>query len=145
MRALGIDFGEKRIGIAISDSEGRWALPLTHLERRTDRSAAHAIAEIARREGVAVMVMGEPGDAAGAAALRIRRFGERLARVARLPVVRLDESLTTVEAARRLAAAGLDEPRFTSDRDARRDAVAAQIILQEALDRGLVTNAGESR
>lgn len=142
MRALGIDFGETRIGIAVSDPDGRWALPLTTLERKTDRRAAYAIAEIARREGAGVLVLGEPlgpGGAAGPAAQRIRRFGERLARAARLPVVRVDETLTTVEAAERLGKAGLDSRHAES----RRDAVAAQVLLQEALDRGLAAAAGD--
>lgn len=142
MRALGIDFGEQRIGLAVSDPDGRWALPLTTLERRTDRRAAYAIADIARREGVGVLVLGEPG---GKAALRVRRFGDRLRRAARLPLVTVDESSTTSEAAARLAEAGMDEARFSPERDARRDAVAAQIILQEALDRGLAAAAVESR
>ena len=48
MRSLGIDFGERRIGLAISDPEGRLAVPLTTLERRNDRSAVREIAEIGR-------------------------------------------------------------------------------------------------
>lgn len=151
MRALGIDFGEKRIGLAVSDPDGRWALPLAALERGTDRRAAYAIADIARREGAGVLVLGEPlgdGGEAGEAALRVRRFGERLRRAARLPLVTVGEASTTCEAAARLAEAGMDEAVFSPRRDARRDAVAAQLILQEALDRGLVAAAetrGESR
>src|SRR5436305_771317 len=60
MRFLGIDFGEKRIGLAISDPAGRLALPLTTLERRNDRSALRQIAEIAQREGVERLVLGVP-------------------------------------------------------------------------------------
>lgn len=135
MRALGIDFGETRIGLAISDPEGRWALPLVTLERGTDRRAAYAIAEIARREEVEVLVLGEPlglDGEAGEAAHRVRRFAARLRRAARLPVTLLDETLTTVEAAERLRRAGL----AGDSGDERLDAVAAQILLQEALDRG---------
>lgn len=130
MRALGIDFGEKRIGLAVSDAEGRWAMPLSTIERSTDRRAIHQIADLARREGIALLVLGEPlglDGRAGEAAARVRRFGERLARVSGLPIRWVDEALTTVAAAERLRDAGLDR------RD-RRDAVAAQILLQEALD-----------
>ncbi len=133
-RALGIDFGERRIGLALSDAEGRWAMPHTTLERRTDRRAAHQIADLARREGVELLVLGEPlglDGEAGEAALRIRRFGARLARVTGLPIRWVDETLTTIEATERLHAAGLDRP----GKKERRDAVAAQILLQEALDR----------
>jgi len=133
MRSLGIDFGERRIGLAISDPEGRLALPLTTLERRNDRSAVREIAEIARREGVGRLVLGEPvglDGQRGEAAERVRRFGNRLAGITGLPVRLINESLTTVEAQERLRAAGVDTRREPE----RIDAVAAQILLQEALD-----------
>ena len=131
VRALGIDFGEKRIGLAVSDPQGRWAMPLATIARETDRRAAYRIAEIARREDIGLLVIGEPlglDGQAGPAAERVRRFGKRLARAAGLPLRWVNEALTTVEASERLREAGSDEPR-------RRDAVAAQILLQEALDR----------
>ncbi len=133
MRSLGIDFGEKRIGLAISDPEGRLAVPLTTLVRRNDRSAIRAIEEIARREGIGRLVLGEPvglDGQRGEAAERVRRFGDRLAGITGLPVRLVNESLTTVEAQERLRAAGID-PRREPERI---DAVAAQILLQEALD-----------
>lgn len=133
LRALGIDFGEKRIGLAISDTEGRWAMPLATLERQTDRRAAHQIADLARREGVALLVFGEPHDLdgkVGDTALRIRRFGQRLVKITGLPIRWINEALTTVEATERLRAADLDR----QNRRDLRDAVAAQILLQEALD-----------
>jgi putative Holliday junction resolvase len=135
MRALGIDFGEKRIGLAISDPEGRLAVPLTTLERRNDRSALRQIAEIARWEGVERLVLGEPkgldgrgGENAG----RVRRFGERLAAMTGLPLELVDEALTSAEAAAKLRQAGIGVRREPG----RIDAVAAQILLQEVLDRG---------
>jgi putative Holliday junction resolvase len=134
VRALGIDFGERRIGLAVSDPDGRVAVPLTTLTRRDDRSAMAAIAEIAHREGVSRLVLGEPlgaGGVPGAAAARVRRFGERLAAATALPLTFVDESLTSVEAAERLRAAGVD-PRRAPERI---DAIAAQILLQEDLDR----------
>ena len=133
MRSLGIDFGEKRIGLAISDPEGRLAVPLTTLVRRNDRSAIREIEEIARREGIGRLVLGEPvglDGQRGEAAERVRRFGDRLAGITGLPVRLVNESLTTVEAQERLRAAGID-PRREPERI---DAVAAQILLQEALD-----------
>ncbi len=144
LRALGIDFGERRIGLAISDAEGRWALPLTTIERRTDRRAAHRIADLARQEEVGLLVLGEPlgpDGKAGDAALRVRRFGDRLTRITGLPIRWIDETLTTVEATERLHAAGLEHPgrrpgtAGSRSDSGRRDAVAAQILLQEALDR----------
>jgi putative Holliday junction resolvase len=134
MRTLGIDFGERRIGVAISDPGGTFALPLTTLERRDDASAARAIAEIAAREGIGRIVVGEPlrsDGSAGSAALRARAFADRIGRECGLPVETLDESLTSHEADARLAEAGV--PR--AKRRERRDALAAQLLLQEALDR----------
>ncbi len=134
MRALGIDFGEKRIGLAISDPEGRLAVPFGTIERRNDRSAVRQIAEIARREEVGRLVVGEPvglDGQRGEAAERVRRFGAKLAAVAGLPVEWVGEALTTVAAVERLREAGVD-PRREPERI---DAVAAQILLQEALDR----------
>ena len=133
MRWLGIDFGERRIGLAISDPEGRMAVPLTTLERRDDRGAARAIARLAASEGVGGLVLGEPlglDGAAGEAAQRVRRFGRRLADTTALPVHLVTETLTSVEAERRLREAGVDPRRHPE----RIDSTAAQILLQEALD-----------
>lgn len=136
---LGIDFGERRIGLAISDPEGRWAMPLATLERTTDRRAAYEIAALVRREHVAALVMGEPRHpetgAPQAAAERIRRFGAKLERITGLSVVFRDETLTTVEASARLAAAGVGGGEI--------DAHAAQVILQEALEAELWPHDGE--
>lgn len=135
MRSLGIDFGEKRIGLALSDPEGRWAVPLTTLERRNDRSAARQIAEIAAREGVGRLVLGEPvglDGERGPEAERVRRFGRRLTELTGLPLVLVGETLTSVEATRRLHGSGI----ATRHAPERIDAVAAQILLQEVLDRG---------
>jgi putative Holliday junction resolvase len=148
VRVLGIDFGEKRIGLAISDPGGRVAVELCTLQRRSDRSAAAQILEIARREGVERLVLGEPvgvDGVRGAAAERVRRFGRRLA-AAGLPLGFVDETLTSVEATARLRAAGVDVRRSPE----RIDAAAAQIVLQEDLDRpprpaGVAKEEGEER
>jgi putative Holliday junction resolvase len=132
MRSLGVDFGEKRIGLAIS--EGALAVPLLTLKRRDDRSALAEIAGIARREAVGRLVVGEPRNldgTLGPAAARARRFAVKLADLTGLPLELVNESLTSVEAAERLRAAGVDPRRHPE----RLDAVAAQILLQEALDR----------
>jgi putative Holliday junction resolvase len=79
-------------------------------------------------------VVGEPrklDGSRGPAAERARRFGERLAGLTGLPLELVDEALTSVEAAERLRAAGVDPRRHPE----RLDATAAQILLQEALDR----------
>ncbi len=133
-RLLGVDYGSKRVGLAISDPEGRFALPLGVVARKDDRGVARRISEIVRREGVAGLVVGEPrrlDGTRGEAAERAARFARRLEAATGLPVELVDESLTSVEAERRLGAAGIE----AGPKSGRVDAVAAQILLQEALDR----------
>lgn len=133
MRFLGIDFGERRIGLALSDSEGHWALPLTTLGRASDHQAIQRIREIALAEGVESLVLGEPRNldgSRGAAAKRAASFARKLRDHTGLPCQLVDESLTSVEAQERLRKAGLDPRRHRE----RVDAVAAQILLQQFLD-----------
>jgi putative Holliday junction resolvase len=133
VRYLGIDFGERRIGLAISDPAGRVATPLATLERRSDEQAIEAIRAIASDEAVEALVIGEPrrlDGTAGSAAVRAGAFADKLAAATGLPCERVDEALTSVEAAARLREAGVD-PRRHRDR---LDALSAQILLQEHLD-----------
>jgi putative Holliday junction resolvase len=137
MRSLGIDFGERRIGLALSDPDGALAVSLTTLLRRNDRSALAQIAEITRREGVERLVIGEPvglDGTRGAAAERARRFAERLAAATGLPYQMADEALTTRAARERLVEAGIDVQRALRRDPGRLDAAAAQILLQDVLD-----------
>ncbi len=132
MRTLGIDFGERRIGLAISDSEGVYAVPLTTLERQSDAQAIARIGAIIREEEVASLVVGEPVNVDGTrgpAAERARSFAAKLAAATGLPVELVGETLTTVEAAARLRDAGVNARQARG----RLDAVAAQILLEEAL------------
>ena len=135
MRTLGIDFGERRVGLAISDPDGRIAVPLDTVERDNDRSLARRLAELCRREGVEELVLGYPrglDGTRGPAALRVERFARRLAHATGLPCRLEDESLSSREAAERLAAGGGRRGRRQAGRI---DAVAAQIVLQTHLDR----------
>jgi len=132
MRSLGIDFGERRIGLAVSDPEGRMAVPLLTFERRDDRRAARKIAAIAREQGAVCLVLGEPRNldgSRGEAAERVARFGRRLAEVSGLPLTLVEETLTSREAAARLREAGVDVRRHPE----KVDAVAAQLLLEQAL------------
>ena len=140
-RALAVDLGERRIGIAVSDDDGSFALPLAVLERVNDREAIGAIRQLAAERDIALLVVGEPLDTNGVrgeAARRARRFGERLGRATVLPCLFVDETLTTVEAAALLRTRGPGRRNDGPRQEARGlDAVAAQVILQEAIDRGL--------
>lgn len=133
-RLLAVDYGSKRIGLAISDAERRVATPLETFERKDDRAAARYLGRVVEREGVGGIVLGEPrrlDGSVGEAAERVRRFARRLEESLGLPVERVDEALTSIEAERRLRDAGIDPAAATG----RVDAVAAQILLQEVLDR----------
>lgn len=138
MKALGIDFGEKRIGLALSDPAGRFAVPLGTFPRSNDRQAASQIAALAREHGVELLVLGEPVNMDGsshASAERIARFRRRLTDRTGLEVVLSEETLTSVAAAEHLREAGVDPAKHPE----RIDAVAAQLLLQQALDRRAAT------
>ena len=129
MRFLGVDFGEKRIGLAISDERGRIATPLGTIERRSDTGAIAAIETIIAEEGVEALVVGEPRRADGRrgdAAERVTRFARKLQARTGLRLLLTDELLTSHAAERRL--------RRSKGAPDRVDAVAAQILLQQALD-----------
>lgn len=134
IRALGVDPGTKRIGIAVSDLSGTIASPLTVLQR--SRSVQHDLAEIARlvrEEEAEVVVVGLPinmDGSEGPAAKRARDEARRLATVVRVPVEMHDERRTTVSADRSMLEAGLN----AVERRQRVDKVAAAIMLQSWLD-----------
>lgn len=135
MRTLAIDFGEKRIGLALSDADGRFALPWKVLERRSDEAAIATLAGWIVEQEVAALVVGlprQPGEGPESPLLaRARSFGDKLSVATGLPVEWIDEAFTSASAAERLREAGVDARRAKG----KLDAVAAQILLQEALDR----------
>ena len=102
MRALGVDFGEKRIGLAISDPEGRVAVPLeTMLALERPRGRRRRSPRWRAARGSSGWCVGEPvrlDGSRGEAAERARRFGERLAAATGLPLELVGEALTSVEA-----------------------------------------------
>lgn len=134
VRALGVDPGSKRIGIAVSDLSGTIASPLLVLQRsRSSQHDLHEIARIARDEEAEVIVVGLPlnmDGSEGPAARRARTEAERLATVVGVPVEMHDERRTTVSADRSMLEAGLN----AIERRQRVDKVAAAIMLQSWLD-----------
>ena len=131
-RLLAVDFGSKRIGLAVS--QGSLALPLRTVPRTSDAAAVAAIVEVVREEGVTGLVVGEPrrldGTASDAAA-RVRGFARKLEAATGLACTLVDEALTSRAAEERLRAAGVD-PRQHPERV---DQVAAQLLLEEVLRR----------
>jgi len=137
-RILGLDAGEKRIGVAISDPARRFALPLRSIVI-DGRDEVAAVEAIVRAEDVAELVVGLPLSLTGqpsAQTERARRFGERLEERLRLPVHFWDERLSTQEA-QRLGQDARPERRRRRSRPAPvdADALAASIILQAYLDK----------
>ena len=134
MRAIGLDLGERRIGVALSDSAGTMATPYELLLRSGDRARDHArIVALADEAGAELVVVGLPlsldgsrGPAARHVEDEVRELEERLD----IPVRLQDERLSTVEATKRLHAAGV--PR--AKRRQLVDQVAATVILQSWLD-----------
>ena len=134
VRFLGIDIGEKRVGVAEGDSQVGFAVPHSTLRRTSDRQLIAEIKALAIESGTDVLVVGEPrrlDGSVGPAAERARAFARKLGKACALPVRTVNEALTSVEAERRLRAAGVD-PRKHPERI---DATAAQILLQEEMDR----------
>lgn len=139
MRVVGLDVGERRIGVAISDATGTLARPLTVLQiARLDAAAvARAAEEIGRLaaedDGVSAIVIGLPRRLDGrptGLTEGVQQFASQLGARTGLPVTLQDERLTSVEAESRLAELDKD----WRSRKKRLDAAAAAIILQDHLD-----------
>lgn len=142
MRYLGIDYGEKRIGLAVSDDAGRFAVPYDVIEEESVPDALVRLQDIVKREQITDVIVGLPlsmaprGEANGDMRLtdvandvmqRVLSFIHDVRKVISLPVFTIDERLSTVEADRRMRG-------IKHNVRAPRDAVAASIILQSYLD-----------
>lgn len=132
-RVVGLDLGQARIGVAISDPERRIALPFGTVQVGRPPGELKAVAAIVADRHVTAVVLGLPlsmSGSGGSAAMQAREFAEALRAVLDVPVHLQDERLTTVEAERQLAASGVKGK-------ARRrvvDRTAAAILLQAWLD-----------
>jgi putative Holliday junction resolvase len=133
MRILGIDYGQKRIGVAISDELGVVATPVDTLEENGVHAAVAAIAKIVTERGVGKIVVGLPRNmdgSLGPKAQETQAFVEKLEARVTVPIQLWDERLTTKAAERALIEADVS-------RKKRREVVdklAAQMILQSYLD-----------
>ena len=139
MRALGVDYGERRIGLALSDATGLLASPWKTIANdanvgRAAQSLAAVIRALQAEEaGLAAVVLGLPRRLSGepnAQTARVQKLAELLAATIVIPITFQDERLTSREADARLAARERDWRR----RKAHVDALAAAIILQDYLD-----------
>lgn len=133
MRILGLDVGERRIGVALSDPLGLTAQRLTVLERSGGRGDLDAVCALIAQHQAASVVIGLPltlKGAHGPQAQRVTSFAQALRRQSPVPVHLVDERLTTAQGERALLATDTSRRR----RKQVIDQVAAQLILQQYLD-----------
>ena len=133
--ALGLDFGTRRIGLAVSDPEGIFAFPAGTIERRNLAVDLAALADVIQERGVRRIVLGLPlhmDGRAGDMAEAVRAFARELEQATGLPVELMDERWTTLEAERAVRDAG---PPRGRRRRGDVDAVAASILLRTWLER----------
>lgn len=129
---LAIDFGERRVGLALAHPPTTLAMPWATWPRTSDRALVAQLAELVEREAITRVVLGEPRGLDGQDtpfATRVRSFAAKLERSLGMPVELVAETLTSHAAAERLREAGVDLRRHPE----KLDAVAAQILLEEAL------------
>lgn len=137
MRILGLDIGERRVGIAISDPTGTIARPLQTLVRGSRDEDFAAIAALVAERGVGLTVVGQPlslDGTEGPQARRVARYAESLAAHLPVPVVSWDERFTTVGAEEILLQSHKKKNRRHARTRGKVDAIAAALILQSYLD-----------
>lgn len=132
-RILGVDYGERRIGIALSDSLGIIAKPLTIIDRKKTPDYIFAILETARERDVNKIVVGVPFTLKGEHSKQtdiVKNFIDKLFTLGKIQVIPIDERLSSIAAEKSLQLQGIK----TGHEKGRVDETAAAIILQEYLD-----------
>jgi len=130
-RALAIDFGDIRVGLAISDQSQTLASGYGYIKFKGYNDLVEKLLEICEKEGVGEIAVGQPlnmDGSRGPSAAKAEKLAELLKSKITYPVNLVDERLTTVEAGRQIHASG------KKIRKGRIDEVAATIILQAFLD-----------
>lgn len=129
-RSLGLDIGDKRIGVALSDPQGILASPLTIIDRRDDLTDVEAIITIIDQNQVGQIIVGLPLSMDGSIsnqAEKVKAFTRQLSNHTEVPIKFRDERLSTVSAKRLMQT-------VRKTKKTRDDAVAAALILQSYLD-----------
>lgn len=132
-RLLGVDLGEKTIGLALSDVERRIATPMEILPRGKFSKDAETLRTITTKQDVGALVIGHPlnmDGSAGARAQATRAFAANIAKALTLPVLLWDERMSTMAVERTMLEADLSRAR----RKELVDKLAAAYILQGVLD-----------
>ncbi len=133
LRLLGLDVGERRIGVAVSDPTGTITSPLTAIQRAGLEDDLRAITDLAEKHEAESIVVGLPislNGRMGPQARIIQEFTRSLSKISPVPVHSQDERFSTVEAERLLREAG----HAPSREKGLRDSAAASVILQAYLD-----------
>ena len=133
MRSLGLDIGDKRIGVALSDPIGILATPLTIINCRDETADIEAIINIIIQREVGQVIVGLPRSmdgSLGQQAEKVKTFTQKLCNRTEVPIEFRDERLTTVLAKRLKQAVNAPKTR----EKVRYDAIAAALILQGYLD-----------
>jgi len=132
MPVLGLDVGDKRIGVALA--QGSIAVPLMVIEQNSRESAVQRVVSLALEHGADIIVVGLPRSmdgSIGAQAESVLEFAAALGNTTDIPVDTYDERLSTVEAERLMREAGAKRGK----RKEKLDAMAAAVILQGYIDR----------
>jgi putative Holliday junction resolvase len=140
MGLMGLDVGEKRIGVAIANAAGLLAVPLAVLDRVEEEADLKAILDLAEEHDVEQIVVGLPRSMDGSIGKQaevVLAFCKLLSQHTDIPVDTWDERLSTVAAERLLSEAGAKKGK----KKAQRDALAAAIVLQGYLDRARSSSA----
>ena len=140
--ALGLDFGERRIGVAVSDSLGMIASPVTAIP--VGKGSIVELQRLIEQYDVVLLVAGLPRGLSGREgpqAVRVREQAEAMAQQADLPLEYWDERLTTTMANRSLKESGFTEKESRQ----RVDAVAASLMLQSYLDAAAIGRSPRTR
>jgi len=130
---MGLDVGDKTIGIALSDELGLTAQPFQTLKRKGDAEALRTIRRIVDERGISAVIVGLPKNmdgTIGRQARRVMAFAERIEATLDVPIVHWDERLSTVAAERILIQADVSRAK----RKEHVDKLAAAVILQGYLD-----------
>ena len=133
-RNIGLDVGEKWIGVALSDPMGIIARPLVILERRDEVSDAGTVLKLINEYRAGKVVVGLPRlltGSIGSQAEYVQHFAGRLASMTDVPILFQDERFSTADAKEIMKANRKKKRAFFKERD---DAVAAAVILQDFLD-----------
>jgi putative Holliday junction resolvase len=133
MRILALDYGSRRIGVALSDPTGTLARPLPFLPAKGDVKLAREIKAIAENEKAELILLGLPrhmNGSLGEAAEKVQAFAAILREKITIPLKLIDERLSTVQAGRQLQEAGRD----ARAQRAHIDSEAAAVLLQGYLD-----------